>query len=435
MSPGQQFYQTLDEELAGTIAGASGFAEHVQTAPVGLPENAFAQRTARLHAIRSFFRVTLQIFRDVVAGKHSSDLAKLLLNDVPKNCGIEFHRELPNEVWTIPVFFRTDEAKDGRIFEIQCPGSGWGDLQLLLNAYARRGPSSVAISGYQPSRFVAEEVVRLCGKTDPSVLHLLDNASNPVSMRYLMATTQPPLRYWGYEKSVRNAECNFVRSHSFFGLVAENLFKSRIRGAAEGRVNFDLPPVLVFDQKIPLCLPFLAETKSLFTDSIREILAYSHPVTENGFMDVNGEWVTCESFINRPASQRRYFLKYAGCDVSVNWGSRSVYRLSDSKAVASNLLKVATEDARQGRFWLIQPEISHKEMIIFFGKKDGTEIQAKWTAKYSCFYGPTRLIGIRTMHRNHPKVHGQEETVVGIAVPGYRQEPAPFEDSDVVRGK
>jgi hypothetical protein len=26
-----------------------------------------------------------------------------------------------------------------------------------------------------------------------------------------MATTQPPLRYWGYEKSVRNDDCDFIR--------------------------------------------------------------------------------------------------------------------------------------------------------------------------------------------------------------------------------
>jgi hypothetical protein len=296
---------------------------------------------------------------------------------------------------------------------------------LLSNAYIKHCHSA-ALSRYQPSQIVAEEIIKLCCEAQPSVLHLLDNSSNPASMRYLMATTQPPLRYWGYEKSVRNGDCHFVRSHSFFGLVAENLFKRRVREAANGRVKFDLPPILVFDQKIPLCLPFLQETRALFTDAMRSMLAYSHPVMEDGFRDVSGEWVDVESFIRRPASQRRYFLKYAGCDVSLNWGSRGIYRLSDSKESLDHL-RVASKDAQRGRFWLIQPEISHKELVTYFDKENGSEIKAEWNAKYSCFYGPTRLIGIRTMHRNHPKVHGQEGTVVGIAVPGYLQEISPLD--------
>ena len=242
--------------------------------PVRLPESVFAQRQARLDTIRSFFEITSQLFREVVNGKHSPDLSRLLFNDVPESYGVQFHQVLPPAVWTTPLFFRTDEAKDGRILEIQFPGSGWGDLQLLANAYTNHCHSA-ALARYQPSQSVAEEIIKLCGEAQPSVLHLLDNSSNPTSMRYLMATTQPPLRYWGYEKSVRIGDCHFIRSHSFFGLVAENLFRSRVRDAINGRIKFDLPPVLVFDQKIPLCLPFLQETRALFTDAMRNMLAYS----------------------------------------------------------------------------------------------------------------------------------------------------------------
>jgi hypothetical protein len=202
--------------------------------------------------------------------------------------------------------------------------------------------------------------------------------------------------------------------------VAENLFKERLRGAVAGRVIFDLPPVLVFDQKLPLCLPFFEETRSLFSNEIRDILAYSYPVFENGFRDFDGEWVDIQDFIKRPRARRRYFLKYAGCDVSVNWGSRSVFRLNDNKAGA--LLRMATDDAKRGRFWLIQPEISEKEQISYFDKNGGGEVRRELTAKYSCFYGPTKLVGIRTMHRRHYKVHGQEDTVLGVAIPGYLDE-------------
>jgi hypothetical protein len=185
-------------------------------------------------------------------------------------------------------------------------------------------------------------------------------------------------------------------------------------------VRFDLPPVLVFDQKIPLCLPFLDETRDLFSDAAREMLTYSYPIQENGFRDVDGTWTTIQEFVKRPASQRRYFLKYAGCDVAINWGSRSVYRLNDNKAIP--LMNRAIQDARRDRFWLIQPEISEKERVIFLDRSSSEPAEKKMTIKYSCFYGPTTLIGVRTMHRNHYKVHGQKDTVVGLAVPGLFEE-------------
>ena len=419
MTLGYDFYRRLDETLAATITGSVGFTELAQTAPVSLPISIILQRQERLRTLRLFFERVMTIFHAVVHGKSSPALAQLLFNDVPESYGSEFHRNLPVEVWTVPQFFRTDESMSGRILEVQCPGSGWGDLQLLANTYSKYF-SSEALNQYQPSQWVAEEIVQLCGDQQPRILHLLDNSSNPSSMRYLIATTQPPLRYWGYEKTVRNSGCNFVRSHSFFGLVAENLFRERVQDAIKGLTRFDLPPLLVFDQKIPLCLPFLDETRSQFTDDVRDIIAYSYPVFGNGFRDIDGAWVSIRDFIERPPAMRRYFLKYAGSDVSINWGSRSVFRLNDRKA--ASLLSAAAEDAKRGRFWLIQPELSDKESVTYFSKDNGDETQSTLTTKWSCFYGPTRLIGIRTMHRHHYKVHGQDDTVLGLAVPGYFEE-------------
>jgi hypothetical protein len=419
MSPSLNFYRALDEALARPLVGIAGFSECAQVAPVRIPEWVFAQRRNRLKDLRLFFEVTLKIFHAVIAGQFSPMLCRFLFNNVPECFGLEFHKRLPAQAWTIPTFFRTDESKNGKIFEIQCPGSGWGDLQLLSSTYTLTN-SSVALNRYCPSQAVSREIINLVKKDSPSVLHLLDNSSNPISMRFLIATTQPPLRYWGYESSVRNDECDFIRSHSFFGLVNENLFNNRLASAGEGKVIFDLPPVLVFDQKAPLCLPFLEETREFFTDTIRDVLTYSYPVQENGFRDVDGTWVGVQEFVSRPASRRKYFLKYAGCDVSTNWGSRAVFRLNDSKA--GELIKRAVQDARRDRFWLIQPEISEKETVRFFERSGGDEREKKMTIKYSCFYGPTELIGLRTMHRNHYKVHGQKDTVVGVAIPGLFEE-------------
>jgi len=414
MTSALRFYQTLDDCLAATIAGDAGFNELVRAEPALCTIDTFSGRAARLANLRAFFQTTGDIFREVVEGRASQTLSNLLLNDVPEGLGAKFHQRLPAEAWTIPLFFRTDESKNGQILEIQCPGSGWGDLELLAAAY-RTVVGAAHLDNFRPAAAVADEIVTQCGKPSPCVLHLLDNSSNPASMRYLMAATQPPLRYWGYDRGVRNGKCDFIRSHSFFGLVAENLFLERLKDVAHGTVRFDLPPVLAFDQKLPLCLPFFEETRDRFSDAIRDMLAYSYPVLENGFRDTDGAWVDIEAFSARPANRRRYFLKYAGCDVSINWGSRSVFRLDDRKGV--ELLKSAAADAGRNRFWMIQPEVSEKETVSYFSRDSIDIVSQKLTAKYSCFYGPTSLIGIRTMHRAHYKVHGQPDTVIGLLVP------------------
>jgi hypothetical protein len=414
MEPGQKLYRDLDQILTTTFAGPAGFNEQVQASPVSLTPGVLSERTSRLSEYRQFFATVLDIFRDVVNGRTSELVRNLLLNDVPVSYGPEFHLSLPSEVWTQPSFFRTDESKNGKVLELQCPGSGWGDLHLLRQGYLGLCPSE-ALVAYDPAKLVAEEIIALCGKPHPSVLHLLDNASNPSSMRLLMAATQPPLRYWSFDRSVRGADCDFVRSHSFLGLVSENLFKKRLISAADGKVHFDLPPIMVFDQKAPLCLPFLDETKDRFSDRVRELLAFSYPVTDKGFEDENGDWVGIAEFLQRSERKRKYFLKYAGFDVSLNWGSRAVYRLDDREA--RQHLDRACADALRGSYWLIQPEISEKERVSMFRRSDGERLTSALTAKYSCFYGPTTMIGIRSMHRHHYKVHGQEDTVLGLAVP------------------
>jgi hypothetical protein len=414
MSSGSRFYRIIEDTLARTIAGDGGFSEYVQIAPVVLPSYIYEERRSRLAHLHAFFSRTLEIFKEVIKGHLSPLLSSLLLNDAPQCYRYRFHNDLPTATWTIPIFFRTDESKSGKIFEIQCPGSGWGDLELLSNVYENDRSSSTS-DRYKPSNVISKEILDICKKDHPSVLHLLDNSSNPVSMRFLIATTQPPLRYWGYERSVHLGECDFIRSHSFYGLVAENLFKDRLRQASEGSVKFDLPPLLIFDEKIPLTLPFFEETCDLFSDDIRRILTHSYPVQESGFRDVDGAWVTITEFLKRPPSRRRYFLKYGGSDVSINWGSRAVFRLNDGKAETH--MKHAVADARRNRFWLIQPEISEKEHVEYFDKVTDAVLDEEMHSKYSCFYGPQQLVGMRTMHRPHFKVHGQENTVIGLVLP------------------
>lgn len=412
MSQPSQYHSYIDDLLLQSIPGDLFFNEQVLVEPLKLTAAERDRRISSHVAICEFFSRAREIFQACVLSQTESGLTSLLVNDSVHQIPRRFYHDLPTAVWTDPVFFRTDESRAGKIFEIQCPGSGWGDM-LLLGSLYRDHCKNRSLTSYDPKRRITEAIQTVCKSANPAVMHLLDNSSNPSSMHYLIRCTQPPLRYWGYSKDVRNSKCDFIRSHSVYGLIAENLFRDRLALADDGRLRFDLPPLVIFDQKMILCLPFFDETKNEFSDEIRDILAYTYPVSPSGFRDSNGEWVTIEAFLKRKPHSRKYFLKYGGCDTTINWGSRSVYRL-DSESAPEHF-EQAVRDYRNDRPWVIQPDLSNKEKITYFARESCEPKSGTLTAKYSTFYGPTGLLSVRTHHRQSTKVHGQADAVVGLA--------------------
>jgi hypothetical protein len=394
--------------------GLSGvfFNENILSEPIRLSESEVRVRIQNYKSIQSFFETALQLFQDVLVTSQNEYLVNLLLNDSTSKVPISFYRSLPKEAWTTPLFYRTDASRNGKVYEIQCPGSGWGDVILLEEIYKKQiGEEAYPYYGMK-ERF--QRSVQIVTNTEsPIVMHLLDNSSNPCMMRFFINETTNPLRYWGYTVGLRSPECQLIRSHSVYGLLAENLFQIRLDNLKDGKVKFDTPPILLFDQKMILCLPFMKETRGHFSDEIRKTLAYSVPLTPKGFLDHDGTWVSLSDFHNRPSSGRKYFLKYGGCDTSINWGSRAVYRLDSTSSKRHTDLAVA--DYLQGRPWIIQPDYSEKEEVSYTANAELGEVTEKLTAKYSTFYGPMGVMAIRTHHRRGTKVHGQPDSVAGMA--------------------
>jgi hypothetical protein len=407
------YFDVVDDEVS-SIKQNVYFNEYLLADPIFINDEQYDQRRVNYQNIRDLFITARNIFKEIVSknSRFSQSLKYLLLNDSNSQISENFYSILPPEAWTIPVFFRTDESKAGKIFEIQCPGSGWGDV-VLLESVLKNNYTNGALPFYDLVNTYVNSLQRHFDGYTPSVMHLLDNSSNPSMMRYFISKTSSYLKYWGYSKEVKNAECNFIRSHSVYGLIAENLFKHRLKLVEGGKAKFDLPPLLIFDQKMTLCLPFLEETRGLFSEDIRKMLVYTNPIYPRGFRDFGGNWITIEDFLKRPPGQRKYFLKYGGCDTSANWGSRAVYRL-DTKA-ASDLLKKATLDFINNRPWVIQPASSEKETVTYLTRTNDQPITENLTAKYSTFYGPNGVMSIRTHHRKSTKVHGQPDSIAGIA--------------------
>ncbi|MCX6230363.1 MAG: hypothetical protein NTZ33_02355 [Bacteroidetes bacterium] len=406
-------FEFLDNEIQSFISDNNQFNQNVLFEPITITESIYKNRFSNFNTIQLFFAKVLTLFKTAIEipSDFNKDILKLLMNDSSDKISLSFYKSLDEKIWTLPKFYRTDESKESKVFEIQCPGSGWGEVILLEKLYKVKFGNRYPYYNIQNS-FI-EEIKKITGKDKPWVMHLLDNSSNPSSMRYFIRETSKGLKYWGFDKNVINSNCDFVRSHSVYGLIAENLFKVRLEKAINCEVYFDLPPLLIFDQKMILCLPFLDETRHLFNDNIRQTLAYTYTFTPKGFRDFDGSWISIEEFRKRIPSKRKYFLKYGGCDTSVNWGSRAVYRL-DSNSCDEHI-NMALKDFKNNRPWIIQKDCSNKEIVSYIERNNNVIQSKKLTAKYSAFYGPNGLMAIRTHHRQSTKVHGQKDSVVGLA--------------------
>lgn len=168
----------------------------------------------------------------------------------------------------------------------------------------------------------------------------------------------------------------------------------------------------MFDQKATLVLPFWSKTRKFFNDELRNLFVFSSPIIDETLELENG-LCSIEEFSKRPQSLRCYYLKYAGSDVSINWGSKAVTRLSNiGSEKCSSILKKCIDDGKKGKIWLLQKEHNEKKEVAFWNRNNEQE-KDLFNEKTSCFYGPFGLLGIVTSYRKHYKVHGQPETIIG----------------------
>ncbi len=404
-------YTLADELFNSSPEFSTGFEEILSTHPYLVLHDIMDQYAERLAVIREFQRTTISIFREELSLKKKGEVLHWLMNETPHSLGIRYHKSLGDAHFTSPVFFRTDEVVMGRIAEIQCPGSLWGELQLTFNLAKAEGYLKDESS---PAEKFVKQLSDYLGEP-PVIHHLLDNSSAPAGMRYFIECTRPALKYWGIDKGIRPKNCNFIRSHSFFGLCAENDFRLRLPVAGE-KIHYDLPPHILFDQKATLVLPFWSLTRDYFSDAIRNILLYSTPLLPSGIELPDLTKVSVEEFSRLPRSKRDYYLKYAGSDVSINWGAKAVFRLTKlGSEPCRKLLENCLSQFSKGKIWLLQKEDKQDDEIEY-SDRDGRIFKKRTRAKFSAFYGPKAFIGALAMHRQSNKVHGQEDTVLSYVM-------------------
>ena len=184
-------YAWADRLIDSSPRYATGFTELLATRPYPVSPVVRRLYESRLRLIRSFQQIALEIFRAALNGEMHPVVLHWLMNETPDCVGLCYHRNLEDRHFTLPVFFRTDEVKPGRIIEIQCPGSAWGELQVAFEYAVEMGYLGSEES--PADRFAAQLTDFL--RDTPVVHHLLDNASAPPGMRYFIEKTRPGVRY------------------------------------------------------------------------------------------------------------------------------------------------------------------------------------------------------------------------------------------------
>ncbi len=404
-------YAWADDLFNSSPRYATGFTELLARKPYRVSANVRRLYDSRLSHIRSSQKIALDIFRAALNDEMPPAVLHWLMNETPDCIGLSYHRKLEDRHFTLPVFFRTDEVKPGKIIEIQCPGSAWGELQVAFEYAVKMGHLGKEES---PADRFAAQLIDFLGEA-PLVHHLLDNASAPPGMRYFIERTRPRVKYLAIDHGVRASDCNFIRSHAFFSICGDKDFLPRLSKVGYG-VTYDLPPHILFDNKAWLVLPFWSLTRDAFPDDSRNLFPFTTPLLPSGIELPDGMRVTVEEFSQFPQSQRSYYLKYAGSSLELNWGSRAVYRLSNlGSGACLDFLRRCLSGYEKGQIWLLQKEETHEDEVSYLAR-DGTTHNQRLHAKFSGYYGPDGCLGILVMHRHHFKVHGQQDTVLSYAM-------------------
>ncbi len=405
------YYRFLDDQINEVLGTDLEFNNLLGAEPYKLAPDALQEFFDRYALIKEFQEITLSLFNASLNGEADPEIASLVLNELPEHQGWNYHKEL--NLKHTPVFFRTDEVIPGKICEMQCPASAWGIYEQLYHFYKHFGFEISSFPKSLSENF--SDALTQYMETPPLIHHLTDNSSIPHDMRFFIQQTRKHgLKYYSYDKGITPYNCNFIRSHAFAGLLADNYALDRLEGYKTGKLNYDLPPSILFDEKVIYSFPFWHKTSQYYSDNIRDIFPYAQIITPEGFTLEDGTEVSIEDFCRRSQKQRNYYIKYAGSDLSFNWGSKGVYFAGSFSGIkCKELLDGIMKKYNKKQYWVIQRGYRIKENTCYISRDNDIKKPDVYS-KFSGFYGPNGLMGILVMQLAFHKVHGTEQTIVSI---------------------
>jgi len=142
----------------------------------------------------------------------------------------------------------------------------------------------------------------------------------------------------------------------------------------DGKIILDPPPSYIFNQKLPMCLPFMERYKSYFKDSVREVLIPTISISPEGKFDLSplmfcmknetlkNNINTFENIIDLPINIRKNLV--IKCGSIHNWfnhGGHGVYRIDGEQNQIKEIFDhISTRIKEEKEPWVIQPYMGKK---------------------------------------------------------------------------
>src|SRR5262245_37472271 len=120
--------EAISEELTRSPATFSGL---LAPEPRMVSSNFWSLLKERYALIQTWQQTSARLLAESIRGDLPPTIASSLLDHLPDYFGWKHHTQLNWRSISPPVYFRTDQAGDGTIFEVQCPGSLSGMYEIL----------------------------------------------------------------------------------------------------------------------------------------------------------------------------------------------------------------------------------------------------------------------------------------------------------------
>lgn len=412
-------YAFLDHQINASSGTSCGFGSLVTEEPFRLETCQWDEAAVRYHRVRAFQEITLSLFNASLRGAFDPAVATLVINELPPHLGVDYYKALTPRQHSLPAFFRTDEVGQGKICEIQSPGSLWGVHEQLYNLYAGGSPFFATRSPYARYR-LSEQFARHLRSylaAEPLVHHYMDGSTNPSGMRFFIQQTRAQgIRYYGYDRGLAPHDCNFIRHHIYATHWCDKHVEDRMARCDAGTLRYDLPPSVLFSQKIPMIFPFWDKTKAFYSDDIRTLFPYTQLITPEGIVMEDGAIVSIDQFCQRPRSQRAYYIKYASSDLTLcSRGKGVFYAKTFSREKMRAFFDRILQGYPQKKYWVLQTAHVPKNTTTYL-TRDNARKETPVHAKMSSFYGPDGLMGMLLMQHPFYKVHGSQETIATVVI-------------------
>ncbi|MFY1674075.1 hypothetical protein ACN27G_29685 [Plantactinospora sp. WMMB334] len=221
---------------------------------------------------------------------------------------------------------------------------GWGDAEQFLNTELARLGTTLAWSDF-------DAITTMLRRDGDQLLVDHDGQTHPLHHLFLDRLTE---------------------------VMPVELIDALVTAATAGRVVLDTPPSYLFNQKLPLALPFTPGYEQYFPDTVRRtliptiILNPDRPDLEalvphlrHDDRDTVAHLDSWDAVLDLPEDLRGLLvLKCGSIDQFRNHGGQGVHRLDGSPDQAAATLKVVLDRAvALGEPWVIQPYLGHRWQV------------------------------------------------------------------------